>query len=57
MSEITTIGLDLAKHVPSPQSLTQNRRTLRINTVNLKTCLARSRPIVVISLMDGSLSW
>src|SRR6516165_137128 len=26
MSEITTIGLDLAKHVPSPQSLTQNRR-------------------------------
>jgi hypothetical protein len=43
------------QHLPAPQSLTQNRRTLRINAV--KTCLATSTPIVVISLMDGSHSW
>jgi hypothetical protein len=40
------------QHLPAPHSLAQNRRTLCINAVNLKT---RSRPIVVISLMDGSL--
>jgi hypothetical protein len=27
------------QHLPAPQSLTQNRRTLRINAVNLKNML------------------
>jgi hypothetical protein len=35
------------QHLPAAQSLTQSRRSLRINAVNLKNCLARSRPIVV----------
>src|SRR5207245_11305380 len=32
------------QHLPAPQSLTQNRRTLRINAVNLKNMLGYVQP-------------